>query len=129
MAILDRDTYIARVKGRIDENPSDDDVAFMEDMVDTFDSFSAATSSDKEIDWEQKYNDLNLEWETKYNDLDKDWTTKFDDSNRSWRERYIARFEGTSPSEVVEEQIEDVKEDGEQLTYDDLFETREGDEQ
>lgn len=129
MAILDRDAYIARVKGRIGESPSDDDVAFMEDMVDTFDSFSAATSSDKEIDWKQKYDSLNLEWEAKYADLDKDWATKFDDSNRSWRERYIARFEGTSPSEVVEEQVEDVKEDGTQLTYDDLFETREGDEQ
>jgi hypothetical protein len=59
---------------------------------------------------------------------DEDWKVKYDQLDADWRKRYKERFfsEGTTHREAVEEQEENVKEDGEKKTYDELFEEREG---
>ena len=50
------------------------------------------------------------------------WKSKYDDL----RGRYLERF-FTAPEQVKEDTEEDVKEDGEVKTFDELFDEREGD--
>lgn len=50
------------------------------------------------------------------------WKAKYDDL----RGRYIERF-FTSPEQIKEDTEEDVKEDGEVKSFDELFDEREGD--
>lgn len=103
MAVLNRDDFMARINERLGDDNSDDALAFIEDMTDTFDDLSSSSN--------------NEEWEKKYNDLD----TK-------WRDKYKARFMNleTTPQTVIDEQIEDIKDDGTETTFDDLFTEREG---
>lgn len=103
MAVLNRDDFMTRINERIGDDNSDDALAFIEDMTDTFDGLSS--NNDKE------------KWEKKYNELD-----------TMWRDKYKARFmsSGTSPKDVIDEQIEDIKDDGTETTFSDLFTEREG---
>ena len=63
MAKLEREAFLERVKSRLGETPSDDDISFSEDMTDTFDGFSGTfTQSDidsavkaKDDEWRKKY--------------------------------------------------------------------------
>ncbi len=103
MAVLNRDDFMTRINERVGDDNSDEALAFIEDMTDTFDNLSSNT--DKE------------EWEKKYNELDK-----------MWREKYKARFmgPGTDSQTVIDDQIDDIKDDGTETTFDDLFTQREG---
>lgn len=105
MAVLSREDFLSRIQGKIGEDTSDEAMQFIEDMTDTFDSL-VSSSNDKE-----------------------DWKAKYEENDKSWREKYKARFfssENTSPLDVKLSQEEDVKADGEQTTFDDLFAEREG---
>ena len=113
MAVLSKESYFEAIRNRVGDDTSDEAVSFIEDMTDTFNDLEN-NSSKSEVE----------EWERKYNELDK-----------SWREKYTARFfdnqntnssNDTSASEVKDEQTEDVKSDGEKISFDDLFEEREG---
>lgn len=103
MAVLSRDDFMTRINERVGDDNSDDALSFIEDMTDTFDDLSSTNNTE--------------EWEKKYNDLD----TK-------WREKYKARFMSaeTDPITVIDEQKEDIKDDGLETTFDDLFTEREG---
>lgn len=50
-----------------------------------------------------------------------DWREKYEDIRRKYIERFF-----TTPEEVKEEQTEDVKEDGENVSYETLFKRKEG---
>lgn len=103
MAVLSRDDFMARINERVGDDNSDDALSFIEDMTDTFDDLSSSNNTE--------------EWEKKYNELD-----------TMWREKYKARFmnTGTDPRTVIDEQEEDIKDDGTETTFDDLFAEREG---
>lgn len=105
MAVLSREDFLANIQGRIGEDNSDEAMKFIEDMTDTFDDLSSKIG-DKE-----------------------DWKAKYEENDKSWREKYKARFfssEATTPTEALAEQNEDVIDDGEEKTFDDLFVEREG---
>ena len=54
---------------------------------------------------------------------------KSDDIEKEWREKYRNRFyngENSTPQKPIEEQRKDVEKDGESVSFDDLFEEREG---
>ena len=113
MSVLNREEFMSRLKERIGEDTSDDAMTFIEDFTDTYNDMESKVTKD------------NSELEEKYNALVKEK----DELDKSWREKYKARFfEGgeTTPDEVKDEQTEDVKEDGEEVTFEDLFEEREG---
>ena len=63
MAKLEREAFLERIKSRLGETPTDDDISFLEDMTDTFDGFSGTfTQSDidtavkaKDDEWRKKY--------------------------------------------------------------------------
>ena len=105
MAVLTREDFLKRIQGRIGEDTSDEAIQFIEDMTDTFDDL-VGKSNDKE-----------------------DWKSKYEENDKAWKKKYTERFfsgESTSPLDVKQEQSEDVKDDGEETTFEDLFTEREG---
>lgn len=106
MAVLSKEEFMSRLQERIGEDTSDEAMTFIEDMTDTFNDMEARSNSNNDAEWKQKYDELDKSWRKKYRD-------RFFDSE-------------TTPADVKEEQEEDVKDDGEEKTYADLFEEREG---
>lgn len=102
MAVKTRDEIIEAIRKRIGEDTSDEAISLLEDVTDTF-----------------------TDYETKV--LDKtDWKTKYDEMDASWRKKYMDRFSGKTGGEVIDEQIEQIKDDSEPRTFDELFTEREG---
>ena len=90
---------------RIGDDISDDAIQLVEDVTDTL------------RDWESR---ASVDWESRYRENDDEW-----------RRRYMERFNAsadaiTTPERVVEEQKENVSDDGKKRTYEELFEEREG---
>lgn len=106
MSVLNREQFLARLQERIGEDTSDEAMAFIEDMTDTFNDMETRSSGQSDEQWKNKYDEL----------------------DKSWREKYKARFfnSETNPADVKKEQKKDVKDDAEKKTYADLFEEREG---
>lgn len=102
MAIKTRDEIVEAVRKRIGEDTSDEAISLLEDVTDTF-----------------------ADYETKVADKT-DWKTKYDEMDASWRKKYMDRFSGKTGEEVKEEQEEQVKDDSEPRTFDELFTEREG---
>ena len=100
MAKRSKEELLASINTLLGENISDEALTFIEDLSD-----SVEVESDSEG------------WKAKYDQLDADW-----------RKRYKDRFMGvsTTPEDVKTEQEENVEEDGEKRSYEELFEEREG---
>ena len=92
MAVKTVDEIMKKVRERIGEDDSDEAIEFIEDISDTFESFS------------------NTE----------DWKTKYEENDKKWREKYRDRF-FTSKEEVNEDEIEE-PEEKEKKKFEDLFE-------
>ena len=103
MAVLSSDDFMARINERVGDDNSDAALSFIAVMTDTFDDLSSSNNADA---WEKKYNELET----------------------MWREKNKDRFmtPGTDPQTVIDEQEEDIKDDGTETTFDDLFAEREG---
>lgn len=107
MSVLNKDDFLSRLQERIGDDTSDEAMAFIEDMTDTFNDLETRSSGSN----------------------DEQWQTRLDELDKSWREKYKARFFNTetTPEDVKEEQKEDVKDDENvEKTFDDLFVEREG---
>lgn len=103
MAVLSREEFTARLQARVNGGTGDEDIAFLEDMTDT-------------------YNDL----ESRSSDTT-DWKSKYDELDASWRKRYTDRFYNP-PAETVAEETTTVEvptvetvEIEEEITTEDLF--------
>ncbi len=102
MAVLNRDDYLNRIKGRLGEELSDEDIGFLEDMTDTYDDI---------------YN--------RVNDTE-DWKARYEENDANWRKKYVERFNGgdslfiekPDSTTVVDEEPE-YKESP--MNYEDLF--------
>lgn len=95
MAVLNKDSFTATVKGLVGDRTDDDALKALEDLTDTFNSYSDS----------------------------EDWKTKFEANDKEWRERYKARFLEGSDTEDANTKSEDKDEDdAEDITVDDLFE-------
>ena len=81
MAVKTVDEIMKKVRERIGEDNSDEAIEFIEDISDTFESFSNA----------------------------EDWKTKYEENDKKWREKYRDRF-FTSKEEVEEDEIEEPEE-------------------
>lgn len=92
MAVKTIDEIMKKVRERIGEDDSDEAIEFIEDISDTFESFSNA----------------------------EDWKTKFEENDKKWREKYRDRF-FTSKEELEEDEIEE-PEKKEKKKFEDLFE-------
>lgn len=76
MAVLSKEDLIAKLTGNFGEDLSDDNLALLEDVSDTLDSFGDT----------------------------EDWKSKYEENDASWRKRYKERFEGkaSDPEPEVE---------------------------
>ena len=102
MAVKTRDEIMEAIRKRIGEDTSDEAISLLEDVTDTF-----------------------ADYETKVADKT-DWKAKYDEMDSNWRKKYIDRFSGKTGEEVKDEQEEQIKDDSEPRTFDELFTEREG---
>ena len=106
MAVLSHDDFMNAVKGLAGDSADDNTLAMIENFTDTFNDLEARASDTT------------------------DWKTKYEQNDNEWREKYKARFfegkEGTEPTEILREQKEDITDDGKGISFDDLFNEREG---
>lgn len=112
MAILNKDDFMKRIKEKVGDDTSDEALAFMEDMTDTFNDLESKSTSNGTEDWKAKYNEL----------------------DKSWREKYKARFfdsETTPPEEPKgasspeDDKRTKEEERAKEVDYDDLFTEKE----
>ena len=101
MAKLEREAFLQRIKSKIGETPSDEDIAFLEDMTDTFDGLSGAFTQD---------------------DIDNAVKAK----DEEWRKKYAERFfeSGAKPDDGEGSSGSD-DEDPEEITIEDLYTEKE----
>lgn len=92
MAVKTVDEIMAKVRERIGEDDSDEAIEFIEDISDTFESFSNG----------------------------EDWKSKYEENDKKWREKYRNRF--FTPKEEVEEDEIEEPEEKEKKKFEDLFE-------
>lgn len=64
MAILDKNAFLERLHERIGEDSSEESIAFLEDMTDTY--LDLEQKAADTTDWEKKYNDLDASWKARY---------------------------------------------------------------
>ena len=102
MAVKTREEIMEAIRKRIGEDTSDEAISLLEDVTDTF-----------------------ADYETKVADKT-DWKAKYDEMDANWRKKYMDRFSGKTGEEVKEEQEEQIKDDSEPRTFDELFTEREG---
>ena len=80
--VLTKEEFLTKIKDRIGENPTDEDISFVEDMTDTIDSLSQGD----------------------------DWKKKFEENDAMWRKKYTERFftpdkeSETEPEEKIDEE-------------------------
>ena len=102
MGVKTRDEIMEALRKRIGEDTSDEAISLLEDVTDTF-----------------------ADYETKVADKT-DWKAKYDEMDANWRKKYMDRFSGKTGEEVKDEQEEQIKDDSEPRTFDELFTEREG---
>ena len=105
MAVKTRDEILATIRARLGEDTSDDALAIIEDIDDTFKSYETSASED---------------WKSKYDELDSTWRKRY-------RDRFFQKNENgeTTPEDVVDDNEEDLKEESEVKSFDELFEEKE----
>lgn len=66
MAILNKDEYFNRLHAMTGDDASDETIAFIEDMTDTYNDMENRINNDSNVDWEKKYHELDENWKKKY---------------------------------------------------------------
>lgn len=96
MAVLSREDFFTRINDFVGDDSSDETIAFVEDMTDT-------------------YNDI----ETRANGDGIDWEARYHENDEAWRKKYRSRFFSGAPmNSPIEEKVEEKKE----IEIEDLFE-------
>lgn len=112
MSVRTREEIMEAVRQRFNDDTSDDTLTFIEDISDTLNNYE---------------NSINTEWETKYNELN----ARYQNLDNSWRQRYRERFFDNAPSNgetiptnVINENKDDLINESEDKTFNDLFNER-----
>lgn len=66
MAVRTREEILESLRGRFGDEPTDDDIAMLEDITDTFTDFEEKTSD--ATNWKNKYEENDKAWKKKYSD-------------------------------------------------------------
>lgn len=101
MAVKTREEILESLRGRFGEEPTDDDIAMLEDITDTF------------TDFEEKTSDA-TNWKNKYEENDKAWKKKYSD-------RFFSKGDGNNDNSGDSDEPEDKP----MKTFDDLFTVKE----
>ena len=103
MAVLDKDSFLNRIHTIVGDDSSDDNIAFLEDMADTYNALEKKANGDG-IDWEKKYHENDEAWKKRY------------------RHRFMSAGGGTPDERRMTQPNED--KDPESVSFDDLFSTK-----
>lgn len=101
MAVKTREEILESLRGRFGDEPTDDDIAMLEDITDTF------------TDFEEKTSDA-TNWKNKYEENDKAWKKKYSD-------RFFSKDGGGNDNPCYSDESEDKP----MKTFDDLFTVKE----
>lgn len=99
MAVKTREEILESLRGRFGDEPTDDDIAMLEDITDTF------------KDFEEKTSDAT------------NWKNKYEENDKAWKKKYSDRFFSKDGGGV--EPGNDDPEDKPMKTFDDLFTVKE----
>ena len=66
MAVRTREEILEILRGWLGDDPTDDDIAMLEDITDTFRNFEEKTSD--ATNWKNKYEENDKAWKKKYSD-------------------------------------------------------------
>lgn len=102
MAILTREEFFEKLNARIGDDQSDEAVAYLEDMTDTFN------------DLDQRARGDGTDWKAKYEQLDKDWKEKY-------RHRFFSSNGASNFGNYPNGEEESVEERASKITVKDLF--------
>lgn len=101
-----------------------------EELNNSLQSLIGAMGTDESLAFLENYADTMSDLEARASDTT-DWKAKYEQNDADWRKRYTERFFApvdtpiTTPIDVKREHKEDVKKDGTQLSFEDLFNERE----
>lgn len=98
MAVLTKEDFMKKVTERIGEDKSDEAIAFMEDMTDTFNDLSEKASDTT------------------------DWKAKYEENDKMWRDKYTERFSSTG-EDVKDPTVPKEETDDSPKTFEELFKT------
>lgn len=96
MAVRTREEIMTSIRERIGESTEDSDLAFLEDVTDTFNDYDNRISESG------------------------DWKNRYEENDREWRERYKERFFNDNTPDP-DPKDPDPDEHKTPKTYDDLF--------
>lgn len=99
MAILSQEEFFAKLHERVGSDTSDESIAFLEDMTDTYNDLSKRVNGD------------GTNWEKKYHDLDESWKKRY-------RHRFFSGGEVNNPNVRAKD---DESTDPTEITFNDLF--------
>lgn len=99
MSVLSRDDFFNRVQSVAGTDTSDETLAFIEDMTDTYNDLESKSNGDG-VDWEQRYHELDESWKAKY------------------KQRF---FSGGGSARITQEEHTEQDNRAEEIGYDDLF--------
>lgn len=100
MAVKTREEILESLRGRFGEEPTDDDIAMLEDITDTF------------TDFEEKTNDAT------------NWKNKYEENDKAWKKKYSDRFFSKGGDGIVNPVEPDEPEEP-MKSFDDLFTVKE----
>lgn len=103
MSVLDRNTFFERINNVVGTDSSDESIAFVEDMTDTYNHLEQVANGDG-VNWEEKYKEL----------------------DNSWREKYRKRFFSSNGNSIIPEPVSSQQNvervvTPDNITIDDLF--------
>ena len=101
--IKTKDEILASIKSRIGDDTSDEAIALVEDINDSFDDLSTRVAEAG------------------------DWKAKYEQNDADWRKKYTERFFEPSGDDPMDKVLNDLKNEEPEapkvLSYDDLFKT------
>lgn len=102
--ILTREELVSAVRNIFGEDSTDEQISFIENLSDTVSDFEERITTSG------------------------DWKTKYEENDANWRKRYTERFvnPNTTREKIIEEQEEDIIDDGSPKSFAELFKEREG---
>lgn len=118
--VLTKEELMQRIRDRIGDGTTDEDIALMEDAADTLAQMDAPPEDGE--NWKERYEIAEADWQAKYDQQNDEWQSKLDELDAAWRRRYIDRFNGEVKDDDIIEDTDDM--DDEVVgptTYEELF--------
>lgn len=118
--VVTKEELMQRIRDRIGDGTTDEDIALMEDAADTLASMD--TPPEDGENWKERYEIAEADWQAKYDKQNDDWQNKLDELDAAWRRRYIDRFNGEVKDDDIIEDTDDMDDEVVRpTTYEELF--------